>query len=97
MQGCKAYRLCSVAVLNELGKGWDEVNVLIQMAEQIGTDDDKYNVLCRAAIVLVVANLEGCLQEIIRCLIDDININNAFSISSNRMKRTFCESVKYFV
>lgn len=26
---------------------WDEVNVLIQMAEQIGTDDDKYNVLCR--------------------------------------------------
>lgn len=28
---------------------WDEVNVLIQMAEQIGTDDDKYNVLCRAA------------------------------------------------
>ena len=22
MQGCKAYRLCSVAVLNELGKGW---------------------------------------------------------------------------
>ena len=69
---------------------WDEVNVLIQMAEQIGTDDDKYNVLCRAAIVLVVANLEGCLQEIIRCLIDDININNAFSVSSNRMKRTFC-------
>lgn len=33
---------------------WDEVNVLIQMAEQIGTDDDKYNVLCRAAIVLVL-------------------------------------------
>lgn len=69
---------------------WDEVNVLIQMAEQIGTDDEKYNVLCRAAIVLVVANLEGCLQEIIRCLIDDININNAFLVSSNRMKRTFC-------
>lgn len=22
MQGCKAYRLCSVAVLNELGKEW---------------------------------------------------------------------------
>lgn len=69
---------------------WDEVDVLIQMAEQIGTDDEKYNVLCRAAIVLVVANLEGCLQEIIRCLIDDININNAFSVSSDRMKRTFC-------
>lgn len=69
---------------------WDEVDVLIKMAEQIGTEDAKYNVLCRAAIVLVVANLEGCLQEIIRCLIDDININDAFLISSDRMKRTFC-------
>ena len=31
MQGCKAYRLCSVAVLNELGKEWwiDMKNVQI--------------------------------------------------------------------
>ena len=35
MQGCKAYRLCSVAVLNELGKGWwiDMKNV--QISEEL--------------------------------------------------------------
>ena len=35
MQGCKAYRLCSVAVLNELGKEWwiDMKNV--QISEEL--------------------------------------------------------------
>ena len=35
MQGCKAYRLCSVAVLNELGKEWwiDMENV--QISEEL--------------------------------------------------------------
>lgn len=35
MQGCKAYRLCSVAVLNELGKEWwiDMKNVQISEEE----------------------------------------------------------------
>ena len=35
MQGCKAYRLCSVAVLNELGKEWwiDLKNV--QISEEL--------------------------------------------------------------
>ena len=69
---------------------WDEVDKLIHMAGEIGDDDDKYNVLCRAAIVLIVANLEGCLQEIIKCLIDDVNNNDAFSITSRAMKKTFC-------
>ena len=35
MQGCKAYRLCSVSVLNELGKEWwiDMKNV--QISEEL--------------------------------------------------------------
>lgn len=35
MQGCKVYRLCSVAVLNELGKEWwiDMKNV--QISEEL--------------------------------------------------------------
>lgn len=69
---------------------WDEVSILIGMAEEIGEEDKKYSVLCRAAIVLIVANLEGYLQETIKCLIYDVNKNSAFSITSNRMKRTFC-------
>jgi len=69
---------------------WDEVSILIKMAEELGEEDVKYNVLCRAAIILIVANLEGFIQETIKCLINDVNDNNAFSKTSNKMKRTFC-------
>lgn len=69
---------------------WDEVSILISMAEEMDEADEKYNILCRAAIVLIVANLEGFLQETIKCLIADVNNNNAFLITSEKMKRTFC-------
>lgn len=69
---------------------WDEVSILIRMAEELGEENEKYNILCRAAIVLIVANLEGIIQETIKCLIADVNSNNAFSITSEKMKRTFC-------
>ena len=35
MQGCKAYRLCSVAVLNELGKGWWIDMKSVQISEEL--------------------------------------------------------------
>lgn len=69
---------------------WDEVSILIRMAEELGEENEEYSVLCRAAIVLIVANLEGFVQETIKCLIADVNSKNAFSITSERMKRTFC-------
>ena len=69
---------------------WAEVTTLIRMAEEMGERDERYSVLCRAAIILIVANLEGYLQETIKCLIYDVNSNSAFSITSTSMKRTFC-------
>lgn len=69
---------------------WDEVSILIRMAEKLGEENEEYSVLCRAAIVLIVANLEGFIQETIKCLIADVNSNNAFSITSEKMKWTFC-------
>lgn len=69
---------------------WDEVSILIGMAEELGEENEKYSVLCRASIVLIVANLEGFIQETIKCLIADVNSNNAFPITSAKMKRTFC-------
>lgn len=75
--------------LEEFDARWDEVSILIRMAEEISEEDEKYSVLCRTAIVLIVANLEGFLQETIKCLIYDVNNNNAFSNTSNKMKRTF--------
>ena len=35
MQGCKAYRLCSVAVLNELGKEWWIGMKNVQISEEL--------------------------------------------------------------
>ena len=35
MQGCKAYRLCSVAALNELGKGWWIDMKSVQISEEL--------------------------------------------------------------
>lgn len=35
MQGCKAYRLCSVAVLNELGKVWWIDMKSVQISEEL--------------------------------------------------------------
>ena len=45
MQGCKAYRLCSVAVLNELGKEWwiDMKNV--QISEELFVEIMRYFML----------------------------------------------------
>ena len=45
MQGCKAYRLCSVAVLNELGKEWwiDMKNV--QISEELFVAIMRYFIL----------------------------------------------------
>lgn len=45
MQGCKVYRLCSVAVLNELGKEWwiDMKNV--QISEELFVEIMRYFML----------------------------------------------------
>ena len=74
----------------EFDARWKEVSVLIEMAEEIGQEEHRFNILCRAAIVLIVANFEGFLQEAIKCLIKDVNDNDAFSYTSTQMKRTFC-------
>ena len=52
--------------------------------------DPKYRVLCRASIVLLVANLKGFLNEVQRCIIKVINLNDYFRHTSYSMKETFC-------
>ena len=76
--------------LNDFDDRWSEVELLIQMAEQMEDEESKHQVLCRTTIVLIVANFEGFLNEILRCLIKDINTNHYFKNTSERMKRTYC-------
>ena len=76
--------------LNDFDERWNEVELLIHMAEQMEDEEFKHQVLCRTTIVLIVANFEGFLNEIIRCLIKDINANQFFRFTSSRMKKTYC-------
>ena len=76
--------------IKEFDSRWSEVDILIAIADELPDTDPKFQVTCRAAIVLIVANFEGYLNESIRCLIADVNANSYFSHTSNRMKMTFC-------
>ena len=69
---------------------WTEVDLLLNMARDMEDSDPKYRVLCRASIVLIVANLEGFLNDVLKCIIKDINLNDYFKHTSYRMKETFC-------
>ena len=42
---------------------WSEVNTLIDMAQGLDDGDKEYCALCRATIVLIVANFEGFIYE----------------------------------
>lgn len=54
MQGCKAYRLCIVAVLNELGKEWwiDMKNV--QISEELFVAIMRYFMLEQEEMLLQI-------------------------------------------
>lgn len=69
---------------------WTEVDLLLNMARHTEDADPKYSVLCRASIVLIVANLEGFLNEVLKSIIKDINLNDYFRHTSYSMKETFC-------
>ena len=73
-----------------LDRRWDEVSLLMSMVEELDYEDPKLTPMCKALTVLMVANLEGYLQEIIRSLIADINDNSYFRNTHYKMKRTQC-------
>ena len=57
MQGCKAYRRCSVAVLNELGKEWwiDMKNV--QISEELFVAIMRYFMLEQEELLQELENI----------------------------------------
>jgi len=72
---------------------WQEVYMLIERANGIKDSDQQfYNSLCRASIVLSVANFEGYLNEVINMILKDINKFGAFRDASYPLKQTFCSA-----
>ncbi len=78
------------ALVQDLDRRWDEVTVLMSIAEDLDYEDPKMIPLCKALTVLMIANLEGYLQEVIKALIADINDNSYFKRTHYNMKRTQC-------
>lgn len=70
---------------------WREVNLLIDKARDIlQVDAEFHNVLCRAATVLIAANIEGYVRDVAKAIVADVNSHSTFKNSKLAMKRTFC-------
>lgn len=74
---------------------WSEVDTLIDMAQGLDDGDKEYCALCRATIVLIVANFEGFIYEAMRCFIKDVNSNNAFFNYIRKNENDILHSIYY--
>lgn len=68
----------------EFDNSWKEVEILINMAEEVAPEsvsynEEKYNSLCRASVVLICARNEGFVKDLINAYFSDINENILFS------------------
>ncbi|QNR68488.1 hypothetical protein IAQ67_05365 [Paenibacillus peoriae] len=73
----------------ELEERWSEIEILIEQIK-LQTNDDVKNVLCRSAVVLLVAHLEGFMKEAAATLIKDLNKHCSFLEFPKRIQKTFC-------
>lgn len=73
---------------------WREIELLILKAEENKNDMEFYDALCRATIILMAAQLEGFVKDLIKAIISDLNDNVEFEVLPKAMKKTY---IKYFV
>lgn len=75
--------------IDRMEENWKEIDLLIDVIKNEENDDTKL-VLCKAAIVLLSANLEGFIKEVIKSLINDLNRIDFLDLP-NALKRSFTE------
>lgn len=77
-------------LLNDLDFRWEEVDLLIEQAENVEESNPKlYSALSRSISVLVVAHLEGFIKDLAKALIQDINQSCNFNDLSDAIQRTY--------
>lgn len=69
---------------------WREIDLLIENAKDNEEKVELYNVCCRAAVILMVANLEGFIKEVVNVVLKDINTFSSFADAPDKLKITFC-------
>lgn len=76
--------------LISLDERWSEVDTLLDAAKQYIVNEKLHHALCRSAVVLIVAHLEGFIKDAAKCIIMDINRHSSFRSSTKHIKKTFC-------
>lgn len=77
-------------LINSLDNRWEEVDLVIHEAATKTGNIPLYNALCRSAIVLITAHLEGFTKDIAKSIVSDINFYSNFCKAPMAVKRTFC-------
>lgn len=72
---------------------WREIETLSKLASKNKKDENVYNSICRAIIVLMVAHFEGTIRDTAKAIIDDFNTHSKFSKLPDAMKRVFCKEL----
>ncbi|MEK3881111.1 MAE_28990/MAE_18760 family HEPN-like nuclease [Paenibacillus sp. FSL M7-0420] len=75
--------------IEELEERWTEIEILIEQIK-IQSNDEVKNVLCRSAVVLLVAHLEGFMKEAASTFIKDLNHHCEFIELPKRIQKTYC-------
>ena len=82
----------SVLVSSILNR-WNEVDKLLDVAELAEpTDQELHDALCRGAVVLSAANLEGFVRASAKAVIEDANRFGEFRSLPSACKRSFCRT-----
>jgi hypothetical protein len=75
---------------DKLSKRFEEVRLLLALAEKYQSNNDTYTSLCRSAHVLLVSNFEGLYKDICKDVIDDINASIHFYEIKKEIFNTYC-------
>jgi hypothetical protein len=78
----------------QIEKRFNEIEILLRLAQSNQDNTEIYQALCRSAHVLLVGHFEGLYKEICRDVIDDINANTYFYQVKKIIFNTHCD---YFI
>lgn len=78
----------------QIAKRFQEIDILLVLAQKNSYNSDIYQSLCRSAHVLLVSHFEGLYRDVCRDIIDDINRRTKYEEVKRDIFYTFCD---YFI
>src|SRR5690554_5281490 len=67
---------------------FNEVETLLSLAKNNVSDSTKYTALCRSAHVLLVSHVEGIYKDIVKDIVDDLNLFTNFGVLKDAIFKT---------